>query len=90
MEADAKKGGSREMIIGEFQKNTAERVRLTWETYKGIRFLDVRAYYEDSDGELKPTKKGIAIAPDKIDALIDLLRKAQQQLNERQAKTVNK
>jgi len=78
------------MIIGEFQKNTAERVRLTFETYKGVKFVDVRAYYEDGDGELKPTKKGIAIAPDKIEALIELLRKAQGQLNEKQDKTVNK
>jgi len=85
-----KKGGSGKMIIGEFQENTAERVRLTFETYKGVKFVDVRAYYEDGDGELKPTKKGIAIAPDKIEALIELLRKAQGQLNEKQDKTVNK
>jgi hypothetical protein len=79
------------MVIGEFQKNTAERVRLTFETYKGVKFVDVRAYYEDSDGELKPTKKGIAIAPDKIDALIELLRKAKGQLrNQEQDKNANK
>ncbi len=63
-------------IIGEIQKNTAEKIRVQWETYKGVRFLDVRAYYEDGSGEWKPTKKGIAIAPDKIDALVDLLKKA--------------
>lgn len=67
------------MIIGEFQKNTAERVKVTWETYKGSRFVDIRAYYEDKTGELKPTRKGIAIPQDKIESLIELLQNAQKQ-----------
>ena len=49
------------MVIGEFQKNTAELVKVSWETYKGSSFVDIRAYYEDSTGEWRPTKKGIAI-----------------------------
>lgn len=68
------------MIIGEFQKNTAELVRVSWETYKGSCFLDLRAYYENKAGEWKPTKKGLAIPKDKIENLIELLRSA---INER-------
>jgi hypothetical protein len=66
------------MIIGEFQKNTAELVKVSWETYKGVSFIDIRAYYEAELDEWKPTRKGIAISPDKIDTLIELLTKAKQ------------
>ena len=72
------------MIIGEFQKNTAERVRLSFETYKGVKFVDVRAYYEDSAGEWKPTKKGIAIPPDKVESLIELLHAAHKKIKKSQ------
>ena len=65
-------------LIGEIQKNTIEKIRIQWAEYQGRRFLDVRVYFEDSVGEWKPTKKGIAIAPDKIESLAELLRKAQE------------
>jgi len=45
------------------------------QAYKGYEFIDVRVYYEDDNGEWRPTKKGIAIAPDKIEELISLLKK---------------
>jgi len=66
------------MIIGEFQKNTAEIVKVSWEAYKGSLFVDIRAYYEDKGGEWKPTKKGIAIPKNKIKSLIELLQTAQK------------
>ncbi|MGD0883566.1 MAG: transcriptional coactivator p15/PC4 family protein [Thermodesulfovibrionales bacterium] len=66
------------MVIGEFQKNTSEIVRVSFEIYKGRNFLDVRAYFETDNGEWRPTKKGIAIAPDKIDNLIELLQSAKK------------
>lgn len=63
------------MLIGEIQKNSTERIRVSIEEYKGYSFLDVRVYYEDDQGEWRPTKKGIAVPPDKVRDLIELLRK---------------
>ena len=71
------------MVIGEFQKNTAELVKVSWETYKGSSFVDIRAYYEDSTGEWRPTKKGIAIPQDKIESLVSLLQDAACQVNDK-------
>ena len=79
---EAEKGGSGKMIIGEFQKNTAELVKVSWETYKGSSFVDIRSHYEDSAGEWKPTKNGIAIPKDKIESLIELLQDAHKRANE--------
>jgi hypothetical protein len=66
------------MLIGEIQKNSTEKIRVSIESYKGHEFIDVRVYYEDDTGEWRPTKKGIAIAHDKVDELLELLRKAKQ------------
>jgi len=63
------------MLIGEIQKNSTEKIMVSKQAYKGYEFIDVRVYYEDDNGEWRPTKKGIAIAPDKIEELISLLKK---------------
>ncbi len=67
-------------LVGEIDKNSKEKIRIRWETYKGVCFLDVRAHYKDDMGEWVPTKKGIAISPNKIEDLVELLRKAQEQM----------
>ena len=66
------------MLLGEIQKNSTEKIRVSTESYKDHEFIDVRVYYEDDTGEWKPTKKGVTIAPDKVDELVELLRKAKQ------------
>ena len=66
------------MLIGEIQKNSTEKIKVTLSEYKGYEFIDVRVYYEDDSGEWRPTKKGIAIAPDKVKELMDLLTRAQE------------
>jgi Transcriptional Coactivator p15 (PC4) len=71
------------MVIGEFRKNTVELVKVSWEKYKGSRFIDIRAYFQNKDGEWLPTKKGIAIPKDKLESLIGLLRSAQKDSSEK-------
>lgn len=38
-------------------------------TFKGKIMVDIREYWEDSDGELKPGKKGIALSMDQWEKL---------------------
>jgi 2,3-bisphosphoglycerate-independent phosphoglycerate mutase len=67
------------MLIGEIEKNALQKIRVSSERYKGHDFVDIRIFYQDEVGaDYKPTKKGIAIAPDKLEGLIALLRKAQK------------
>jgi hypothetical protein len=44
--------------------------------------VDLRSYQVINDGELMPTSEGISLAPEKVDAIIDLLREAQRKIAE--------
>lgn len=65
------------MAVGEIQKNALEKIIVSTGSYKGYDFVDVRVYYQDKDGEWKPTRKGVAVPPDRLEELIELLKKAQ-------------
>jgi hypothetical protein len=44
-----------------FDKNDRITVAAYLNEYKGTNYLHIREHYTDKEGELKPTKKGIAI-----------------------------
>ncbi len=69
------------MVIGEIERNPTERLRISTENFKGRDYIDLRIYYEAEGGEWKPTKKGVTIAPDKVDEVIELLGKAGQEFS---------
>lgn len=68
--------------IAEVEKNSRERIRISIEEYRGHKFIDCRVHYEDSQGEWKPTKKGIALNADTIDEVIEALQKGSNALEE--------
>ena len=66
-------------VLHSFQKNTVEQVQASITTYKGKEYADIRAYYQTSDGEWRPTKKGICLGFDLLDELeiaVQKLKKA--------------
>ncbi len=68
------------MIIGEIERNETEVVRIGVEEYKGRKYVDIRTYFENDAGEWKPTKKGVTVAPEKMDEFMELVRKAKEAL----------
>jgi hypothetical protein len=64
------------MIIGDIERGETEVLRISAEEFKGRKYIDVRIYFENEEGEWKPTKKGVTIQPDKVDVFIDLIKKA--------------
>ncbi len=59
----------------DIKRNDTEIVRVSKREFKGHEFLDLRIYYQDDEGNYKPTKKGITINPKLVDELIDALNK---------------
>ena len=68
------------MLIGEIQKNATEKLKVLISEFKGFTFLDIRIYYEDDQGEYKPTRKGITLKKEDIEPLIKLLQEGDKKL----------
>jgi hypothetical protein len=66
------------MVIGDIERSETEVLRISAEEYKGRKYVDIRIYFANDDGEWKPTKKGVTIQPDKVDTFLDLIKKASQ------------
>ena len=68
------------MLICDIEKNMKERIRVSIEAYRGSRFVDCRVYWQDEQGEWRPSKKGIALNGDCINEVIEALQKACKEL----------
>ena len=54
-------------VVVEMDKGRNERIVFSLSEFKGKSYADVRIYYEDDEGEWKPTKKGVTIALDEVE-----------------------
>ena len=64
------------MILKEVAKNSREVFRVSITEYRGRRFVDLRAYYQDAEGNLKPTRKGISLSGEILGDAIEGLSEA--------------
>ena len=56
-----------------FEKNDRITVAAYLNEYKGTNYLHIREHYTDKAGDLKPTRKGIAIDFEQAEALLACL-----------------
>ncbi|KAA6369536.1 MAG: hypothetical protein EZS28_034938 [Streblomastix strix] len=52
--------------------------------FKGKAYVDIREYYRDKDGELKPGKKGIFLKPTEWDLILSYADQITEQLKKMQ------
>ena len=55
------------------EKNSRESIVVSETEYKGSKYVDVRIFYKDTNGSLKPTRKGVSIRPEKVSELLAAL-----------------
>ena len=55
------------------EKNSRESLVINQTEIKGVKLVDVRVFYKDENGDLKPTKKGVSVRLNQLDALIKAL-----------------
>ena len=58
------------------EKNSRESIVVSEIEYKGNKYIDVRVFYKDTDGNLKPTRKGVSLRPEKVAELVAALAAA--------------
>lgn len=57
------------------EKARGESINVYIGEYKGTKYLHIREWYVDKDSEEKPTKKGVALPFDKIEALKEAIER---------------
>ena len=53
-------------VVAEMEKGVNEKIVFSLSEFKGKSYADVRVYYEDDEGEWKPTRKGVTVAVDRF------------------------
>lgn len=48
-------------VTGEMEKGWNEKIVFGVSEFRGKNYANIRIYYEDDEGEWKPTKKGISV-----------------------------
>jgi hypothetical protein len=66
------------ILVHSFMKNALEEIRVSVSTYKGKKYVDLRVYYQDDNGEYKPSKKGIAVSPELLPELENAIGKLKE------------
>ena len=67
---------SAETIIAEWPKNGRETLRVRLDCFKEQPVIDLRAWYEGSDGTLKPGRGGLTVGIRHLPALAEAIAKA--------------
>lgn len=77
---DTPSGPGDSTVISTFEKNKKEEVRVSIETFHGRKLINIRVYYKDDDGTMKPGKQGIALAVDRYKDLAGAILELGQHL----------
>lgn len=78
METPGSPSGS--VVIAAFEKNKKEEVRLGVETFHGRKIINIRVFYKDDDGVMKPGKQGLALSVDRYKDLAGAILELGQHL----------
>lgn len=65
-------------VLADIPKNARETIRVVRDQYQGHELVHIRVWFSEGDGELKPTKKGLAFRTDQLPQVIEALQKAQE------------
>jgi hypothetical protein len=70
-----------EALVARIAKNPTEEVRVALTSYRGHDLVDIRVFFQDEQGEWRPTKRGVSLSVDSFAELRDAIVKAEEMLN---------
>jgi len=68
-------------LVARIAKNPTEEVRVSLTSYRGHDLVDIRVFFQDEQGEWRPTKRGVSLSVDSFVELRDAVVKAEDMLN---------
>lgn len=66
------------VVVAEWQRNKREMLRVCLHKYFKAICIDVRTWYRDGEGALKPGKSGLSLSVKHLPDLADALQKAKE------------
>ena len=73
-------GVGESVLISKFEKNKKEEVRVSVDNFHGRKLINIRVYYKDDDGTMKPGKQGLALGVDRYKDFAGAILELGQQL----------
>jgi Transcriptional Coactivator p15 (PC4) len=70
-----------EALVARIPKNPTEEVRVALTSYRGHDLIDIRVFFQDEQGEWRPTKRGVSLSVDSFTELREAIAKAEEMLN---------
>jgi Transcriptional Coactivator p15 (PC4) len=68
-------------LVSRIAKNPTEEVRVSLTSYRGHDLVDIRVFFQDEQGEWRPTKRGVSLSVDSFAELRDAIAKAEEMLS---------
>ena len=68
------------VLISKFEKNKKEEVRVSLDTFHGRKLINIRVYFKDDDGTMKPGKQRLALGVDRYKDFAGAILELGQQL----------
>ena len=72
--------GGTQKVLADFKRPRGEEIRVAISEFKGTESLNIRLWYEHSNGEMRPTQKGVNIKYEELDDLEKAIRAAKEQM----------
>lgn len=67
-------------ILAKVGRNSVDTFLFQLTEFKGKKYIDIRTFYTDDNGDLQPTKKGINIPAGVFPAFLAALERAKEEL----------
>ena len=64
-----------DQLIGTVARVKREEVRVNVRTQGGMKWLDIRVYYQSETGEMRPSQRGVSLSPEEWKSLRQVLGK---------------
>ena len=59
--------------LGTIPKNSREEIRVTLDEYQGHELVSLRVWFESPDGDMRPSKKGLAFRRELLPQILEAL-----------------
>ena len=72
---------SEPQILLEQHRGPTEVLRVSLSEFKGRQYADIRVWFTDRDGVVRPGKAGVTLRPEAVPGVLDALQQAMELLD---------